>query len=99
MRVKGELFLQDSGDQSAVTAEQYFGPAIEMGRRQGALLWELRRALHATEFGRAGKTRRGKSLRRCAIQFTEGFETDLRFPKDDTRIAAFSPGGIRALRR
>jgi hypothetical protein len=67
MRVKGELFLQDSGDQSAVTAEQYFGPAIEVGRRQGALLWELRRTLHATEFGRAGKTRRGKSLRRCAI--------------------------------
>ena len=32
-------------------------------------------------------------------QFTEGFATDLRFPEDDTRIAAFSPGGIRALWR
>jgi predicted ATPase len=81
MRVKGELLLQDSGDQSAVTADRYFNRAIEVARRQGALMWELR---SATSLARLkAKQGRGDEARQILgpvyDRFTEGFETtDLR---------------------
>jgi predicted ATPase len=81
MRVKGELLLQDSGDQSAVTADQYFTRAIEVARRQGALMWELRSAMSLAGLrvrqGRHGEAR--QILAPVYDRFTEGFETpDLR---------------------
>jgi predicted ATPase/DNA-binding winged helix-turn-helix (wHTH) protein len=81
MRVKGELLLQDSGDQAAVTADQYFGRAIEVARRQGALMWELRSATSLAGLrvrqGRHAEARR--ILAPVYGRFTEGFETtDLR---------------------
>ncbi len=81
MRVKGELLLQDSGDQSAVAADQYFGRAIEVARRQGALMWELRSAMSLAclrmRQGRHDEAR--QILAPVYDRFTEGFETtDLR---------------------
>src|SRR5260370_22904479 len=81
MRVKGELLLQDSGDQAAVTADQYFGRAIEVARRQGALMWELRNAVSLAGLrvrqGRDDEAR--QILAPVYDRFTEGFEmTDLR---------------------
>jgi predicted ATPase/DNA-binding winged helix-turn-helix (wHTH) protein len=80
MRVKGELLLQDSGDQSAVTADQYFGRAIEVARRQGAQMWELRSAMSLARL----RVRQGRHDEAWQIlapvydRFTEGFEmTDL----------------------
>jgi predicted ATPase len=80
MRVKGELLLQDSGDQAAVTADQYFGRAIEVARRQGALMWELRSAVSLAGLrvrqGRYDEAR--QILAPVYDRFTEGFEmTDL----------------------
>src|SRR6476620_10990151 len=81
MRVKGELLLQDSGDQFAETADQYFGRAIEVARRQGALMWELRSATSLA--GLRGRQRRHEEARRILAPvydpFTGGSETtDLR---------------------
>src|SRR3984893_16044712 len=81
MRVKGELLLQDSGDQAAVTADQYFRRAIEVARRQGALMWELRSATSLARLkvqqGQRGEVR--QILGPVYDRFTEGFETtDLR---------------------
>jgi predicted ATPase len=81
MRVKGELLLQDSGDQFAETADQYFGRAIEVARRQGALMWELRSATSLA--GLRVRQGRHEEARRILApvydRFTEGFETtDLR---------------------
>jgi predicted ATPase len=81
MRIKGELLLQDSGDQSAVAADQYFGRAIEVARRQGALMWELRSAMSLAclrvRQGRHDEAR--QILAPVHDRFTEGFETsDLR---------------------
>jgi predicted ATPase len=81
MRVKGELLLQDSVDQSAVIADQYFTRAIEVARRQGALMWELRSAMSLAGWrvrqGRHDEAR--QILAPVYDRFTEGFEmTDLR---------------------
>src|SRR5260370_41813561 len=77
MRVKGELLLQDSGDQSAVAADQYFGRAIEVARRQGALMWELRSAMSLAclrmRQGRHDEAR--QILAPVYDRITEGFET------------------------
>ena len=77
LRVKGELLLQDSGDQSAVAAEQYFGRAIEVARRQGALMWELRSATSLAGL-RVRQSRHDEARQILAPvynRFTEGFET------------------------
>jgi len=81
MRVKGELLLQDSGDRSAATADQYFRRAIKVARRQGALMWELRSAMSLAGL----RVRQGRHddarqiLAPVYDRFTEGFETtDLR---------------------
>jgi predicted ATPase/DNA-binding winged helix-turn-helix (wHTH) protein len=77
LRVKGELLLQDSGDQSAVAADQYFGRAIEVARRQGALMWELRSATSLAGL-RVRQSRHDEARQILAPvynRFTEGFET------------------------
>jgi predicted ATPase/DNA-binding winged helix-turn-helix (wHTH) protein len=77
MRVKGELLLQDSGDRPAATADRYFGRAIEVARRQGALMWELRSATSLAGL-RARRGRRDEArqiLGPVYDRFTEGFET------------------------
>jgi predicted ATPase/DNA-binding winged helix-turn-helix (wHTH) protein len=81
MRVKGELSLQDAGDRSAATADKYFTRAIEVARRQGALMWELRSATSLA--GLRVRQGRHEEARRILApvydRFTEGFETtDLR---------------------
>ena len=81
MRVKGELSLQDAGDRSAATAEKYFTRAIEVARRQGALMWELRSATSLAglrmQQGRHDEAR--QILAPVYDRFTEGFDTtDLR---------------------
>ena len=81
MRVKGELSLQDAGDRSAATADKYFTRAIEVARRQGALMWELRSAMSLARLrvrqGRQNEAR--QILAPVYDRFTEGFETtDLR---------------------
>jgi len=81
MRVKGELSLQDADDRSAATADKYFTRAIEVARRQGALMWELRSATSLAGLrmrqGRHDEAR--QVLAPVYDRFTEGFETtDLR---------------------
>jgi predicted ATPase len=99
MRVKGELLLQDSADRSAVTADQYFGRAIEVARRQGALIWELRSATSLAGLrlrqGRHDEAR--KILAPVYDRFTEGFETpDLRSAR--TMLASLPSHGARSER-
>jgi predicted ATPase/DNA-binding winged helix-turn-helix (wHTH) protein len=84
MRVKGELLLQDAGDRSAATPEKYFTRAIEVARRQGALMWELRSATSLA--GLRMRQRLHNEARQILApvydRFTEGFETtDLRSAK------------------
>ncbi len=45
LRIKGELALKDSRNQSAAAAEQCFSEALTLAKQQGALFWELRNAL------------------------------------------------------
>ena len=76
MRIKGELLLQDSGDQSAATADQCFSRAIEVARQQGALMWELRSATSLAGL-RAQQGRHDEARQILAPvydRFTEGFE-------------------------
>jgi predicted ATPase len=44
-RLKGELLLAQAGSDAATEAESCFVKAIEVGRSQGARLWELRAAV------------------------------------------------------
>jgi predicted ATPase len=83
---KGKLALSESARSSApmVTAERCFCDAIELAQRQGALLWELRGALHLARLRSAEK--RPNHARRILApvygRFVEGFEApDLREAK------------------
>jgi predicted ATPase len=67
-----------------VTADRYFNRAIEVARRQGALMWELRSATSLAglkvQLGRRDEAR--QILGPVYDRFTEGFETtDLRSAK------------------
>jgi predicted ATPase/DNA-binding winged helix-turn-helix (wHTH) protein len=81
LRIKGELLLQESEHRSIPAAEQCFGEALELARRQGALFWELRSALSLARL-RIGQDRRGDAravLAPAYEKFAEGFEiADLR---------------------
>jgi predicted ATPase len=83
-RIKGELLLQEAGDQSIAAAEGLFLEALEVARQQGALFWELRGALSLARL-RVRQDRRGDARRTLAPvyeRFTEGFKTaDLRSAK------------------
>jgi predicted ATPase len=80
-RVKGELLLLETADQSVAAAEACFFRALDIARRQGALFWQLRAALSLARL-RVRQGRRDDARQFLAPvydQFTEGFETtDLR---------------------
>jgi predicted ATPase len=77
LRLKGELLLQEAGDQSISAAEKCFIRALDVARQQGALFWELRSALSLASL----RVRRGRPddarpiLAPVYDRFTEGFET------------------------
>jgi predicted ATPase/DNA-binding winged helix-turn-helix (wHTH) protein len=81
LRIKGELLLQETEHRSISAAEQCFGDALELARRQGALFWELRGALSLARL-RIRQDRPGDAravLAPVYEKFTEGFEiADLR---------------------
>ena len=81
LRIKGELLLQETEHRSISAAEQCFGEALELARRQGALFWELRGALSLARL-RIRQDRPGDAravLVPVYEKFAEGFEiADLR---------------------
>jgi tetratricopeptide (TPR) repeat protein len=80
-RIRGELVLLQGGSDAVAVTEQNFQRALDWGRRQGALAWELRTA---TSFARLWRDQGNSADAREVLQpvydrFTEGFETaDLR---------------------
>ena len=75
LRIKGELLLRETEHRSISAAEQCFGDALELARRQGALFWELRSALSLARL-RIGQDRRGDAravLAPAYEKFAEGF--------------------------
>jgi tetratricopeptide (TPR) repeat protein len=74
---KGALALQEPGPSSIIAGEDCFGRALTMARQQGALLWELRSALHLARLRVTQK--RPEDARQILApvygQFVEGFET------------------------
>jgi predicted ATPase/DNA-binding winged helix-turn-helix (wHTH) protein len=81
LRIKGELLLQETEHRSISAAEQCFGDALELARRQGALFWELRGALSLARL-RIRQDQPGDAravLAPVYEKFAEGFEiADLR---------------------
>jgi predicted ATPase/DNA-binding winged helix-turn-helix (wHTH) protein len=77
LRLKGELLLQEAGDQSSSAAEKCFIRALDVARQQGALFWELRSALGLARL----RVRQGRRddvrpiLAPVYDKFTEGFDT------------------------
>jgi predicted ATPase len=77
LRIKGEVLLQQAGNQSTLAAEDCFGQAGQLAREQGALFWELRVALSVARL-RVSQGRRHEaraSLGSVYDRFTEGFAT------------------------
>jgi predicted ATPase len=77
LRIKGEVLLQQAGDQSTLAAEDCFKQATQMAREQGALFWELRVALSVARL-RVSQGRHGEAREQLASvydRFTEGFAT------------------------
>jgi predicted ATPase len=84
LRIKGELLLLQGAPGAAATAEDHFRQALDWGRRQGALSWELRAATSLARLQRD----QGRSADAVALlqpiydRFTEGFDTaDLKAAK------------------
>jgi predicted ATPase/DNA-binding winged helix-turn-helix (wHTH) protein len=81
MRIKGVLLLGESERQSVAAAEQCFGEALEVARRQGALFWELRSASSLARL-RLSQHRHDEArgvLAPVYAKFSEGFDlADLR---------------------
>jgi len=77
LRIKGEIVLQAGAPNAAGAAEELFRHAIDWGRRQDALSWELRGATSlARLYQRQGRTTHArKALAPIYGRFTEGFET------------------------
>jgi predicted ATPase len=75
MRIKGALLLKETEHRSVSAAEQCFGAALEVARRQGALFWELRSALSLARL-RISQDRRDEArvvLAPVYDKFSEGF--------------------------
>jgi len=84
LRKNGELLLVRAAPTDVANAEGCFRQALEWGRRQDALSWELRSATSlARLYHRQGRTTEGrKVLAPVYRRFTEGFKTaDLRAAK------------------
>lgn len=82
--IKGDLLLLRDGPKDTADAEACFMASLEVARRQGALLFELRAAVSlARLMGRQGRGQDGRArLSEVYGRFTEGFETqDLRAAK------------------
>jgi predicted ATPase len=84
LRIKGELLLLQGAPGAAAAAEDHFRQALDWGRRQGALSWELRAATSLARLQRD----QGRSADAVALlqpiydRFTEGFDTaDLKAAK------------------
>jgi tetratricopeptide (TPR) repeat protein len=77
LRIKGELFLLQSGSSAAATAEDHFRQALDWARRQGALSLELRAATSFAQLLRdQGRPADAMALLRPVYdRFTEGFDT------------------------
>jgi predicted ATPase len=76
-RGKGELLLQEAGDQSIPAAEDCFQRALGIAQEQGALFWELRAVLSLARW-RIRQDRQEIARQILAPvydRFTEGFET------------------------
>jgi predicted ATPase/DNA-binding winged helix-turn-helix (wHTH) protein len=77
LRIKGEVLLQQAGEQPTLAAEDCFNRAAQMAREQGALFWELRVALSVARL-RVSQGRRHEVRAPLASvygRFTEGFAT------------------------
>jgi predicted ATPase/DNA-binding winged helix-turn-helix (wHTH) protein len=77
LRIKGEVLLQQAGEQPTLAAEDCFNQAAQMAREQGALFWELRVALSVARL-RVSQGRRHEARAPLASvygRFTEGFAT------------------------
>jgi predicted ATPase/DNA-binding winged helix-turn-helix (wHTH) protein len=77
LRRKGELLMVRGASGDTMVAEDHFRQALDSGRRQGALSWELRAA---TSLARLwyGQKRRAEALallQPVYDRFTEGFDT------------------------
>ena len=77
LRIKGEILLRADAANAATAAEDLFRQAIELGRRQDALSWELRSATSlARLYHRQGRaTQASRALAPIYRRFTEGFDT------------------------
>jgi predicted ATPase/DNA-binding winged helix-turn-helix (wHTH) protein len=77
LRIKGELLLQETRDQSIAAAEECFHGAIDVAGEHGALFWELRAALSLARL-RIRQDRHDDARQILAPvydRFTEGFGT------------------------
>ncbi|MBV8770744.1 MAG: AAA family ATPase [Deltaproteobacteria bacterium] len=76
-RIKGELLVQQTGQNAAEQAEASFSQALEIARRQQAKWWELRTVVSLarlmTQQGRRNEAR--SMLAEIYNWFTEGFDT------------------------
>jgi predicted ATPase len=74
LRIKGQVAQLD-GDR--MRAEAAFSHALELGRHQGSLSWQLRAASSlARLWAREGRSREARELvRPIYLAFTEGFQT------------------------
>ena len=76
LRIKGELLLKESRQQSFSLAEQCFADAIKVAEHQGALFWQLRAttSLANLKIGQGRKDDARRLLTAVCAEFTEGFE-------------------------
>lgn len=84
LRIKGELILKQAGSDAALLAEQCFREALDLGRQQNALAWELRAVTSLARLWRQqGRSDNARDLLHATYaQFTEGFATsDLKAAK------------------
>jgi predicted ATPase len=77
LRIKGEIALLDADESGRTRAEEAFNQALELGRHQGALSWQLRAALSlARLWVQERRSREARELVRAIYEgFTEGFRT------------------------
>jgi predicted ATPase/DNA-binding winged helix-turn-helix (wHTH) protein len=97
LRLKGELLVQEAGDQSISVAEECFFRALDVARQQDALFWELRSALSLARV--RVRQNRPDDVRPILApvygRFTEGFETvDMRAAR--AMLESAPPGCVRA---
>jgi predicted ATPase len=75
LRIKGELLLQQAGDESAAAAEACFAEALETASQQGARFWALRSVLSLArmKIGQHQPEEARRAVTKVYEGFTEGF--------------------------